>query len=107
MIKELEASEIIAFCLKQKRQSRTVELQYNTIRSIARRMEEKIPSLLVTYDMLSIDAFRCEFSKYVIMKEHAIRINRVHEIYGRIQRYLPDEMLELKLQEVEIELEER
>lgn len=107
MIKELEASEIIAFCLKQKQQARTVELQYNTIRTIARRMEEKVPFLLVTYDMLSIDAFRCEFSKYVIMNEHTIRINRVHEIYSRIQRYLPDEMLELKLQEVEIELEER
>lgn len=107
MIKELEASEIIAFCLKQKRQSDTFEIKYKKIRAIAQKMEEKIPSLLVTYDMVSIDAFRCEFSKNVIMSDQAIRINKVHEIYPRIQRFLPEAMLESKMKEVELELEER
>lgn len=107
MIKELEASEIIAFCLKQKRQESRVELQYNTIRTIAQRMEEKVPSLLVSYDMLSIDAFRCEFCKYVDMNEQAICVNKVQEIYNRIQRFLPDEVIEMKLEEVEIELNGR
>lgn len=105
MIKELESAEIIAFCLKQKHQSESFELQYKKIQAIAKMMEKAVPSLLVTYDLTSIDAFRCEFSQYVKMSDTAIRINRVQEVYSRILRYLPDSKLELKLQEVESELE--
>ena len=107
MIKELEVSEIIAFCLKERYASDTFELQYNTIRKIARKMEEKIPSLLVTADMMSIDAFRCEFSSYVVMSESGIRINHVKKVYSRIQRYLPDENMEVQLRVVGSELNVR
>lgn len=105
MIRELDAAEIIAFCVKQKHHEDTFELKYATIREIAQRMERYVPSLLVTYDMVSIDAFRCEFSKHVVMSEHSIRITKVQDVYSRIQRYLPDPKLEKKMLEVETEIE--
>lgn len=107
MIKELEAAEIIAFCLKEQHQSETFELHYKTIQAIARKMEEKIPSLLVTSDMMAIDAFRCEFSQYVDMSEIGIRIKHVKMVYSRIQRYLPDGKMEEQLRVVESDLKNR
>lgn len=104
MIKELDASEIIAFCLKENHALDTFEIQYKTIRAIAKKIEEKIPTLLVTADMMSIDAFRCEFSANVIMSENGVRINHVKKVYSHIQRYLPDDKLELQLRVVEAEL---
>lgn len=107
MIKELEASEIIAFCLTENKQIEPFELKYQTIRAIAKKMEEKDPSLLVTSDIMSIDAFRCEFSQYVEMNESSICIRRVKKVYSRIQRYLPDEQTVLQLREVESAITDR
>ena len=104
MVKELEASEIIAFCLTEKHQIDSFELEYKTIRAIAKKMEEKHPSLLVTSDMMSIDAFRCEFCRHVEMDDHAICIKHVKNVYARIQRYLPDEQTVAQLREVESEI---
>ena len=94
---ELDSAEIIAFCLKQKQHSDKFEIAYSKIQAIGRRMEEKMPFLNVSSDMVSIDAFRCEFSSHVEMREEYLRINSVHEIYSRIERYLPDSLLEEKL----------
>lgn len=100
---ELDSAEIIAFCLKQKQHSDKFEIAYSKIQAIGRRMEEKMPFLNVSSDMVSIDAFRCEFSSHVEMREEYLRINSVHEIYSRIERYLPDSLLEEKLKELELE----
>lgn len=107
MIKELEVSEIIAFCIKEKQQADRFEIKYNTIRAIAKKMEEKHPSLLVTSDMMSIDAFRCEFLHYVEMNDHAICIKHIKKIYSRMQRFLPDEQTVAELKEVELEINNR
>lgn len=103
MRRELDSSEIIAFCLKQKHQSDKFEISYSKIQTIGRKMEERMPFLNVTSDMVSIDAFRCEFSSYVEMREKYLRINSVHEIYTRIERYLPDSVMVEKMMELELE----
>jgi hypothetical protein len=103
MRKELDSSEIIAFCLKKKSQTDNFEISYQKIQAIGRTMEKECPFLHATYDMISIDAFRCEFSHYVEMRDKYLRINDVYEIYSRIQRYLPEKAVELKMEELNVE----
>ena len=94
MIQELDSSEIIAFCVKQKRAKKspnTLSIPYEDIRVIGNKMEKAIPSLLVTSDMVSIDAFRCEFKNHVTMEKRALKIQDVNAISTRISRYLPPE----------------
>lgn len=100
---ELDSAEIIAFCIKQERPADKFEITYSKIQAIGRKMEEKVPFLNVTSDMMSIDAFRCEFSSYVEMREASLCINSVHDIYSRIERYLPDSVLEKIMKELELE----
>ena len=102
MARELDSSEIIAFCLKKKKQTDKFEISYHKIQAIGRTMERECPFLHATYDMISIDAFRCEFSHYVEMRDDCLRINDVYEIYSRIQRYLPEKALESKMEELNV-----
>lgn len=104
MIKELDSAEIIAFCVKKKHKSDMFEISYHQIQCIGRMMEKEMPTLLVTSDMVSIDAFRCEFSQYVEMRKNILRINRIHEIYSRIERFLPEATVVAKMEEMDIEL---
>lgn len=100
---ELDSSEIIAFCLKKEIPANRFEISYHKIQTIGRTMEKECPFLNATYDMISIDAFRCEFSHYVEMRDEYLRINDVHEIYTRIQRYIPEGALEKKMEELKVE----
>lgn len=90
MSNELDSSEIIAYCLDQELEKDQFEISYEKIQAIGQEMEKRMPSLQVTYDMVSIDAFRCEFCDNVVMLDDYLRINRVKEVYTRIARFIPE-----------------
>lgn len=102
MAYELDSAEIIAYFIKHQKAIDTFSISYNKIYDLGKRMEALMPSLQVTCDMMSIDAFRCEFSSYVEMRSSELKIRHLHEIYGRIQRYVPEPDLELKMNELEL-----
>lgn len=103
MAYELDSSEIIAYLIKHKMAMDSLSISYNKIYELGKKMEELIPSLQVTCDIMSIDAFRCEFSSYVEMRGSELKIRHLHEIYGRIRRYVPEPDLELKMNELELQ----
>ena len=103
MTYELDSSEIIAYLIKHQRAKDNLSISYNKIYELGKKMEILMPSLQVTCDMMSIDAFRCEFSSYVEMRGSELKIRHLHEIYGRILRYVPEPDLELKMNELEMQ----
>ena len=97
MIKELDSSEIIAYCISTEKRTDDFVISYKKIQTIGRILEERVPSLLVTCDLMSIDAFRCEFCHNVEMKEKELKVHRLNEIYSRIHRYMPEPELASKM----------
>lgn len=102
MAYELDSSEIIAYFIKRQKATDSFSISYNKIYELGKKMEKLLPSLQVTCDMMSIDAFRCEFSSYVEMRRSELKIRHLQEIYGRIQRYVPEPDLESKMNELEL-----
>lgn len=103
MAYELDSSEIIAYFIKQQKPIENFTISYHKIYELGKKMEALLPSLHVTCDMMSIDAFRCEFSSYVEMRSTELKIRHLHEIYSRIQRYVPEPDLESKMNELELQ----
>lgn len=103
MAHELESSEIIAYFVSQQKEKDEFLISYHKIYEIGKRLERSIPSLQVSCDMMSIDAFRCEFSNYVEMRRSDLKIKHLQEIYSRIQRYFPEADLVSKMKQLEIE----
>ncbi|HJH70398.1 MAG TPA: hypothetical protein OIM39_04790 [Bacteroidaceae bacterium] len=92
MQKEIDSSNIIAALVKGK-DADYITLSYNQIYDVAIHLESMIPTLLTTYDLLSIDAFRCSFNHNVIMEEHQLVINNFKEIKYRLNKLLPPEKI--------------
>lgn len=89
MQNEIDSSNIIAVLAKYKENGGKLELPYYRIREVAERLEMATPTLLATYDLVSIDAFRCSFTHYVIMEENRLVINNLEEIKWRLLKLLP------------------
>lgn len=89
MQNEIDSSNIIAVFAKYKESVDKLELPYCRIREVAERLEMANPTLLATYDLVSIDAFRCSFTHYVVMEENRLVINNLEEIKWRLQKLLP------------------
>lgn len=89
MQNEIDSSNIIAALVEDKEDVDKLTLSYRRISEVAERLEMIKPTLLTTYDMMSIDAFRCSFAHYVIMEEHQLVINNFKEIQWRVQKLLP------------------
>lgn len=88
MQNEIDSSNIIAALVKNIAEN-NFTLSYHLIRKIANRLEATRPTLLATYDLMSIDAFRCSFTHHVIMEEHQLVISNLNEIQGRLNKLLP------------------
>lgn len=89
MQNEIDSSNIIAVLAKYKENVDKLELPYYRICQVAERLEMANPTLLATYDLVSIDAFRCSFTHYVVMEENRLVINNLGEIKWRLQKLLP------------------
>lgn len=88
MQNEIDSSNIIAALVKDEA-DKNCTLSYLQIRKIANRLEELLPTLLTTYDLVSIDAFRCSFVHHVTMEKHQLVISNLQEIQGRLNKLLP------------------
>ena len=91
MIHEIDSSNIIAVMLSSKKTLDTVTLSYASIRKIADSLEKINHSYYTTTDLISIDAFRCSFSKYVVMHDKELVIRNFEEIHNKLTRLLPSE----------------
>lgn len=101
MILKLNATEIIA-CAVDKHVRTNVNadnmtIRINKIRTVARRMEEEMPTLLTACDMVAIEDCQYSFKKNMTIKASAIHITKVREINPRLSRYLPEHNLYIKL----------
>lgn len=88
MQNEIDSSNIIAVLVNNKTQAR-IKLSYKQIRTIALDLERAIPTLHTTYDLLSIDAFRCSFLHEIEMTSHDLTIKNSPVLQSRIQRLIP------------------
>lgn len=86
---ELDSTEVIAYMAQRNKSQDYLELRYSDIRNICRYVESVKSNVLVTSDMISIDAFRCSFPKHVVMTEDSIAISDLKSIRGDIKRLIP------------------
>ena len=102
MYNEIDSSNIIAALASNKSIAEKNELiiSYLCIRKIAEDLEDRIPTLLATYDMMSIDAFRCYLANYVVMKENELIINNLKEIHNLLQKLQPSESITNMINEI-------
>lgn len=102
MYNEIDSSNIIAALASNKSIAEKNELiiSYLCIRKIAEDLEDRIPTLLATYDMMSIDAFRCYFVNHVVMKENELVINNLKEIYKQLLKLQPSERMTNMIYEI-------
>ncbi len=53
---------------------------YHQIREVVNHLESTLPTLLATYDLMSIDTFRRSFTNNAIIKKTSFCINNLKEI---------------------------
>lgn len=89
MINEIDSASIIAAITNDMLELETIHVKFENIRRVAFELERVKPTLLVTADRLSIDAFRCAFVENVFFEHNDLIINNFQEIQWRIQNLLP------------------
>lgn len=93
MILELNATEIIACAVdkhnKNNKNNDSMAIRINHIQSVARKMEDEMPTLLTNCDMVAIEDCQCIFKKNMIIESSSLHINKLREITSTILRYLP------------------
>lgn len=96
MNREIDASNIIAAIAELSHDMGQFTLPYEKIRNIAITLERTKPTLLVSYDRISIDAFRCSMGKNVVMEEDCLVIKKIEEIKWKLKLLMPsDEIVEI------------
>ena len=102
MYNEIDSSNIIAALASDKNNAKKDEfiIPYTHIREIAKHLEDTIPTLLATYDMMSIDAFRCYFANYVEMEEKRLIIRNLQEISNKLEKLQPSEAVSKTIIEI-------
>ena len=90
MQNEIDSSNIIAALVKDKADNNLI-VSYHQIRDVANSLESILPTLLATYDLMSIDAFRCLFIDHVKMGNNHLTINNLKEIQGKLNKLLPSQ----------------
>ena len=67
MIHEIDSSELIASLVEYKKAKRQLQSKYafdfSLLADLARKLEEKCPSIIVDMDRFSIESFRCQCSR--------------------------------------------
>ena len=89
MFNEIDSSSIIAAITKDMIKLNTICVKFENIRRIAVELEQHKPTLLVTSDMMSLDAFRCSFANHVSFENNVLVIKNFQDIQWRIQNLLP------------------
>lgn len=89
MFNEIDSTSIIAAITKDMIKRNTIHVKFENIRRIAVELERHKPTLLVTSDMMSLDAFRCSFANHVSFKNNILIINNFQDVRWRIQNLLP------------------
>lgn len=88
---ELDSTEVIAYMVHKWSNGNQYELKYKEIRDICEYVENIKSNVLVTFDRISIDAFRCSFPKNVVMMDDHLVINNLSSIKNKIERLMPSE----------------
>lgn len=101
MILELNATEIIA-CAVDKHVKANVNtdkmtIRINKIQTVARQMEEEIPTLLTCCDMMAIEECQYSFKKNMSIHASSIHITALREVNPRLSRYLPEHNIYVKV----------
>lgn len=103
MVIELSATEIIA-CIINKQVSchntNSAKISINKIQKIAHQLELEMPYLLTYCDRVAIEDCRYEFGNSVTIDASTIRISNVHEIETQISRFLPDNSICIKIEQI-------
>ena len=89
MFTEIDSTDIIAYLLKDYVSVEDYSIPLSRIRQLADAIETEHKDILVTCDMMSIDAFRCAFSSNVKVENACIVISDVSSIQTRVKRLLP------------------
>ena len=89
MSNEIDSTNIIAAITNDIFELKTVSVKFENIRRVALELEKLKPTLLVSADMMSIDAFRCSFVNYVSFEQNFLVIKNFQDIQWRIQNLLP------------------
>lgn len=101
MIIELNATEIIACAVdkhvKKKTNSNNMSIRINKIQSVARKMEEEMPTLLTDCDMMAIEECQYSFREHMTIQAASIHITKVREVRPRLSRYLPEHNIYVKV----------
>ena len=101
MILELNATEIIACAvdkhLKTKINSNKMSIRINKIQTVARKMEEEVPTLLTDCDLMAIEECQYSFREHMTIQASSIRITKVREVNPRLSRYLPEHNIYVKV----------
>lgn len=88
---ELDSAEVIAYMVHKWAKGNQYELKYKEIRDICECVENIKSNVLVTFDRISIDAFRCSFPKNVVMMDDYLIINNLLSVKNEIERLMPSE----------------
>lgn len=89
MLNELDASNIIAAIAGNNQDADNLMLYYSDIRNVAKRLEKDKPTLLTSYDLISIDAFRCQFVPNVEMNNYYLTIKDLPAIKFSLRKLMP------------------
>lgn len=95
---ELDSFNIIALEISlYATELETLELKFESIFTRVRQIESQFPNIEVSCDMMSLDAFRCEFEEYVVFTSSSIKLQNKNIRKRILERYLPEESVSNKL----------
>lgn len=93
---EIDSSDIIAYLACKDAKYNRITIQYDEIRYLGYQVEKISSHVLATCDIISIDAFRCQFPEYVKMEATYLEIDNISDILGLLHRLQPtDEVVQI------------
>lgn len=88
---EIDVSEIIAHMVVKETANGEITLSMRSLKRIADKLENERTTIYTTCDMLSVDAFRCRYSKQITVKGDSICIQKDVTFTKKMHRYLPSD----------------
>lgn len=93
MILKLNATGIIACAvdkhLRFNNRKNSMKIRINHLQTVARKMEEEVPTLLTDCDMIAIEDCQSIFRNNIIIGERSIQITHLDKISSIMKRYRP------------------
>lgn len=107
MSNEIDSTNIIAAITKDMIKVDTIYVKFEDIRRVGVALERHQPTLQVTSDMMSIDAFRCSFVNHVSFRQNLLVIKNFQDIQWRIQNLLPQKEITDFINEFYLTIEDK